>query len=656
MKAEFLDVDIDPRNPMPQEGEGMPIPARVGRGRPRKGPKGKPRGTTASNKWLQLVKKVKSENPELSYKQALQAAKHIKDEHGYDQALGAGFSLKGLVRGIGKAAKSVGKLVKKAAPHVKKALEKAAPVVGRYAESALHHAEPHIIKAGEEALERGISKVTGMPHENKPFSKIALEGAVDVGRKVAQEGVKEAAKELGTKAPKLSPAIHGLEKTIHGAIEHMEKRRKEGPPDESEYGERSFHELFGEGAGMAGGEVEKYVNACCKHCAKHEPSGGFAAAAAIPFITALAPTVVPAAVGLFEKLLGLGVQQKGEGFIPFLIGALTQMGRGEGFRANKIHEMMRGRGKGCMPTPMRREQIQHTANKLETGKGTPGDYSFNELGVREGQGGGFLANLLGIPQIINAARGRGGNINNNYGDHSIHKSLMGGIQQGGNNLETQKSDPPIDNVWATHAQLWWFTPQPGLMGRTELPANQYFLNGRDVNLDIEEQAQDIAEYVNSAPTYEDGVTQIAPSALSYSKSAVSGMPQDSSVSSTLADIKGESQGPGPHAGKWARTEHGEGKWDHKRNTEGSGGFVYAPGMSIEKLASAQHRYGMGASNCNTKLGTGGAFSIPHGRGGDVNRIGRGIIPPESTITGTPIGVSQRGRGTLIKSANVATWG
>ncbi len=212
---------------------------------------------------------------------------------------------------------------------------------------------------------------------------------------------------------------------------------------------------------------------------------------------------------------------------------------------------------------------------------------------------------------------------------------MGGIQQGGTILDTQKSDAPVDNVWATHAQLWWFTPQPGLMGRTELPANQYFLKGRDVNVDIWEQANDVDEYINSAPTYEDGVTQIAPST-SYSRGAVSEMPADSTVGSTLKDIRGESSG--------------------RRSSDG--GFVYAPGMSLSRLASAKHRYGMGVSSCNTKVG-GGAFSIKHampqGRGGDITRIGKGVVPPESTITGTPIGISQRGRGTLIKGSNVATW-
>ena len=211
---------------------------------------------------------------------------------------------------------------------------------------------------------------------------------------------------------------------------------------------------------------------------------------------------------------------------------------------------------------------------------------------------------------------------------------MGGIQQGGTILEAQKSDAPVDNVWATHAQLWWFTPQPGLMGRTELPANQYFLKGRDVNLDIWEQANDVDEYINSAPTYEDGVTQIAPST-SYSRGAVSEMPADSTVGSTLKDIRGESSG--------------------RRSSDGGG--VYVPGMSLSRLASAKHRYGMGVSSCNTKVG--GAFSIKHampqGRGGDITRIGKGVVPPESTITGTPIGISQRGRGTLIKGANVATW-
>jgi len=427
---------------------------------------------------------------------------------------------------------------------------------------------------------------------------------------------------------------------------------------------------------MAGGEVEKYVTACCRHCAKHEPKGGIAMAAAVPLIAALAPAVVPAAVGLFEKLLGLGVQQRGEGFMPFLMGFAANKLAGQGgsilskgyqrnmsgmtsaFSGLRNHSAKQGNGGAlradanpgqwkCVMPP--RAPTPRATRPMETGKGTPGDYSFNELGVRPGQGGGFLANLLGIPQIINAARGRGIGENNNYGDHSIHKSLMGGIQQGGSNLDTQKSDPPIDNVWATHAQLWWFPSQPGLMGRTELPANQYFLRngteqGIDVNAEIWEQANDVDEYINSAPTFEDGVTQVAPSTMSYSRAETSDMPRDSTIASTLRDIRGES------SGSWARTGT-SGKW-------GEGGFVYAPGMSIERLASAQHRYGMGASSCNSKLGQGGAFSIPHrggARGGDITRIGKGIIPPESVITGTPVGVSQRGRGSLIKGANIATY-
>jgi len=579
MKKEFLDVDIGSgmtehgivttehgikkkRVGRPCKGSGTTVDGVVTTehgieknrvGRPCKGQKGVPRGTRATNKWLQLVAKVKADNPGITYKEALQAASHIRAEHGYDQALGAGFSLKGLVSGIGKAAKKVGALVKKAAPHVKKAVQVAAPHVGKFASKALEHAQPHLIKAGEEALERGFSKVSGMPHENKPFSKIALEGAVDVGRKVAHEGLSMAAKELSKKQPQLTTAIKGVEKSAHQHIEAVKDR-----------GERGFHEMFGEGSGAAGGEIDKYVDACCKHCARHEPSGGFAAAAAIPIIAALAPTVVPAAASLIEKLFGLGRQQHGNGFIPFLMGALSNL----------------------------------------IGKGTPGDYSFNRLG---------------------------GNIKNKN-NSSIHKSIMGGMQQGGNPV--QKSDAPIDNVWATHAQLWWFTPEPGLMGRTELPANQFFLRGRDVNSEIWEQANDVDGYINSAPTYEDGVTTAAPMGAAYSKAAMSGMPTDSTIGSTLSDIKSEGSGAGR-----------------------SGGFVYAPGMSIERLASAQHKYGMGSNSCNSKLGAGGAFSIA-GKGGDVTRMGipgRGVIPPESTITGTPIGISQRGRGTLIKGANTATW-
>ena len=123
MKKEYLDIDIDTRGKggkswgatrsntdwskaaadfsefdKPVYGatesntEAKAEPAKS-RGRPRKA-KGKPRGTQGTNKWLQLVKKVKADNPGITYKQALQAASHIRAEHGYDEALGAGFHSK----------------------------------------------------------------------------------------------------------------------------------------------------------------------------------------------------------------------------------------------------------------------------------------------------------------------------------------------------------------------------------------------------------------------------------------------------------------------------------------------------------------------------------------------------------------------------------
>jgi hypothetical protein len=299
------------------------------------------------------------------------------------------------------------------------------------------------------------------------------------------------------------------------------------------------------------GVIARYMQDCDACCAKAHKKGGMTGGFA-GMVAALAPTVIPMAAnllsGVFGKLFG------------------------------------------------------------KKGKGTPGDYSFNELGRRVGQG------------VI--------------GEHC--GGMYNGMYEGSGVHSVQKSDPPLDNIMAKHSNLWWFIPQPGYMGVTELPSNQFYTpSGGDENLGIWEMANDIDEYINSAPTLEDGLTMIAPTTMTINPTAISGMPRNSSLSSTIKDIHSQ------------ETQTGNGMGSR-------GGFVYAPGMSLSRLANFQSRYGSGIV---------GSMSLHSaGKGGDISRVGYGVLPTDSIVTGTPVGISSHGRGMprqqggmLIKGANVSSW-
>lgn len=288
-------------------------------------------------------------------------------------------------------------------------------------------------------------------------------------------------------------------------------------------------------SGMGGPRVRHYCQQC-NNMAKNK-SGGVVGTAAI--LTALAPTLIPMAGNLLSNLMG------------------------------NLMSPQKGRGNA------------------------PGDYSFNELGSR--QPGGFLAQLLGIPQIISSARGRG------------------------------ISDLPVPNMNALQSNLFWYVRPPGLIGVTELPENAiYGTYGENENLKVWEDVNDINTYVSDAPTWEDTNTSVIPTTLTMTDVK---MPESGSMASTLAEIDTEAGVSG------ARHREGE-----------LGGFVYGPGMSLENIYKAYKKRGHGMVG-----------SLPH------MRMGSGVLPQESIVTGEPIGITQRGRGirkrggSLIQGSSIATW-
>lgn len=545
---EYLDVDIDLK----------------GSKRPRK-----PRAKTGPNKWMRLVRKVREDNPELSYREAMSLAKNVKEKMGYEEALGAGVSLKGIASKIGKFMKDtyktaqphVKKAFETAKPHVKKALKKAyeegKPLAKEFGKTALREATPHLTKMGVEAVERGASKFTGEDRKPVAFSKIAREGATDVSKKLAHEGISKAQNVLTPQLPsELRPAVQKV------AME--------------------AHKQIGEGRGGAVGKYMDHCKACC------DKAGGFAGLASSligPVVSSLLPSVVGPAVDLLS--VGLTGKQKGKG-------------------------------------------VQQGGVNTSTG-----DFTNNELSYYREQNpqGGFLANLLGIPQVINAIKGQG--------------------------LPTAiKSDPPYDNSLAHKDKLWWYPPEVGLIGVIEPPNDiiydEFGVNQNAVAL---EQMNDLDDYLNEAPTFEDGVTSVVPTTLTIAPN----MPptaDPSTIPETLNQIDREL-----------------GIIAYPRNRGGQGGFVYASGMSqsdLMKLREGEGRGGIVGSL--PRAGGRNIFnrhlpSLGSGVGGDAltRMSGLGVtLPSDSVITGVPVGVSQRGtglplkmaragRGAIIKGSNITTW-
>lgn len=508
----YLDIDVDEKAITHSKGKGRPKGAKTVNKR-------------KANAWIELIKKVKVDNPGMSHKDAMKAASVIKKHHGSSaEAMGSGASFKDILKHIG----SLGERALKTGSDIVKSKEfkEGAKDV---AKAAFTKARPHLEEAGKEAVSRVGKKITGSRSSaEKSFGDIAKSGAKDVGKELAHQGIDKASEQLAQRIPK--EAHHMLAKVSHEVHKKIDQRI---------------------GSGMVG----KYIKHC-DDCAEKgkEKHGGFAFAS---ILAALAPAVIPMAADLLQGVLG------------------TILGKGM------------------------------------IGKGTPGDYTFNELGVRSGQAG------RGHERVgVDGAGTRGGSL-----------------------LETQKSDPPLDNIFAKHSNLWQFTPVPGFMGITEVPTNQFFTpTGGDENLGIWEMANDIDEYINSAPTVEDGITSIAPTTMTINPTAISTMPADSTIGSTVKEITGEAKGQGLGGN--------------------SGGFVYAPGISLSRLANFQTRFGSGIV---------GPMSIHAAGAGDVTRVGHGVLPIESVVTGQPIGISERGRGmkgkqqggsstsALIKGSDVATW-
>ena len=523
---EYLDVDVDE--------EAIPKA---------KSRKGRPKGAKTVNKrkanqWMVLIKKIKSENPGMSHKEAMKIASKVASQHGSSaaamEASGAGLSFRDIASKLGSVIKGVAKAGKKVVT---------SDTFKEGAKSAFEAAKPALTMAAVETVGRAEKRLTGKrSSEEQRFGDIAKKGAKDLGKDIARQGMHHANEQLMQRLPK---EAHPTLRAVTGAINKRIEQR------------------------IGTGVVGEYMRHC-DHCAEQGGSGF------LPVLAALAPTIIPMAADLISGLLGKILGKRGKGF----------------------------------------EEDEGV------GGAVPGDYSSNELGSRPGQAvhhnqdGGFFLDVKGIPSMNRENKGQGGSI-----------------------LEGQRSDAPLSNVFVKHSSLWQFAPVPGLMGIIETPANSFYGSGTsDENLGIWEMANDVDQYINSAPTFEDGITSIAPSTLVVNPASISEMPKNTTIGSTVKAINGEGRGGGS-------------------SDTGDRGFVYAPGMSLSRLAAYSSRYGNGIV---------GSMSIHAGKGGDITRVGRGILPTESAITGVPVGVGSRGRGVtshqqggshnvLVRASNVASW-